>query len=163
MYPRDPYQPHDPARPGGRALIWLIAPLGRATQPAGGSAPRHDPLPPHPTRWRPSLRTRMRGVGRDLLLLCLSLMFVAAMIIYPAETFSPVQALGDALAPMTAFGAVITVYGLYRGGEQLRRRYREWTGDQLCESLAWIGFGLVTIAAAQVLRLLSSTGQIPLP
>ncbi len=105
----------------------------------------------------------MRGVVRDLFLLCLSLAFAAAMIVHRAETIGSAQALADVLALATAYGAVITVYGLYRGGEQLRRRYREWTGDQLCESLAWIGFGLVTIAAAQILRLLSSTGQIPLP
>ena len=140
MYPRHDYHPHDPARPGGRALITRFAPLGR-TRP-GALA---------------------RGVVRDLFLLCLSLTFAAATGVLRAETIGSAAALDDVIVLATAFGAVTTIYGLYRAGEQLRRRQREWAGDQLCSSLAWIGFGLATVFAAQVLRVLSASGQIPIP
>ena len=162
MHPRDLYQPRDPARPGGRSLIPLIAPLGRASRCHSGAPPRREPLSPRPPRGRTSLGAPARGVGRDLFLLCLSLAFAAAMSGQRAETVGAAQALSEAMAFATAFGAVVTVYGLYRAVEQLRGREREWTGERLCASLAEIGFGLALVAAAQVLRLLSGSGQLPI-
>lgn len=139
MYPRHHYHPHDPTRPGGRALSRLFAPLGG-------------------TR----LSARARGVVRDLFLLCLSLAFAAVLSVLRADTIGPVQALGEVTAIATAYGAVVTVYGLYLAGQQLRRRDQGWAGDQLCASLATISFGLATVFAAQVLRLLGSSGQLPI-